>query len=163
GGCGSATCAGTVPAFGATASPHGRQPAPTANSGKLPSPAPQVGSTTGQPPAPAPARGPTQSRTHGHGHTAAPHPSHPGKPSLTLGLAVRLPSAAPSPHEFLLVPIISMTLYTLMTPSLDGCLSPGLLSSGVHRTSGRWAARTARDAVHVVQPRTSLPLWAPVV
>ncbi len=87
GGCGRATCAGTLAPFSATARPHSSDPARPAKPRGLPSAMPQVASTAmpptrtfaGQSPTPTRARG----HGHGHGHPTPPRPSHPGKSTPT--------------------------------------------------------------------------------
>src|SRR5215472_1416269 len=56
--------------------------------------------------------------------------------SRSVPAAVLIASAAASSHEVLLVPIISVTLYTLMTFSFDHVrLAPGLLRPACHRAT----------------------------
>src|SRR5271169_2038518 len=59
--------------------------------------------------------------------------------SRSVPAAVLIASAAASSHEVLLVPIISVTLYTLITLSFDHVRpAPGLLRPAFH-TSRTWS------------------------
>src|SRR5258708_18853211 len=58
--------------------------------------------------------------------------------------AVRTASAAASSHEVLLVPMTSVTLYTLMTPSLDALPARAPRRSGGPPSSGAGSGRQVR-------------------
>src|SRR5262252_795738 len=66
----------------------------------------------------------------------------PTRRSRIVPAAVLIASAAASSHDVLLVPMTSVTLYTLMTFSFGGC-QPGRCQERVHVRPGAAAARRA--------------------
>src|SRR5215472_10675226 len=56
--------------------------------------------------------------------------------SRSVPAAVLIASAAASSHELLLVPMISVTLYTLIRFSLDRVAAPRLQRQACHRAAG---------------------------